>query len=939
MYIIRRLIGFGFLAAIYLICAGAYDAFIQAGTRRMPVTISISDLQKNVPGNRHLIVTGGSAVLSKAVEYYRTRHGVREANSEIYFIPIQDSALPASASTIPPLLLKLSKEQADKIKSQGGFDGSRIEGVRMTHWDLESKAKDYLVTSFGNSGVERMIILDYERQVVGIWRGLGQLFGGFVLLGALAFASAKLDETQPVHKKPPPLPSSPTRQPVAVPKTAERSSSNRKRTAVFVIGIAIVLLLCIALLSSWKDLPLKSRITIGDDWRDWELPIRIGDTIESVRNRLGQQSYDGNRLVDEYEKAHHLGGYGQDAERQKSAAEGTVTLYWQDKGISVYFQNGRTKDITVYTKDRPERENDVRMRKYDGPIIAGVTAADHLDDLLRKFGRPAEVSDFDRNQKDYLWRRKNYVITTRIAMEDLVTTGLPFKAHEMEGVLSVDDIAPYLQSERDKQLKEEALRKEKSLVAITGAPLTPKEIFQKYSGRVVEVQAFDSRRRIVSTGTGLMWRGDEVLTNCHIIEKARAIKIRQGTETKDVFFASMGLLGKLSHFSSEQDWVQLFLSNARNLPPVASTTETPEVGENVTVIGNPERLTNSLSTGIVAGIREVDGNKWIQITAPISPGSSGSPVFDSKGRLIGLATMMLIDGQNLNFATPVSQITAGIAVEIKPGVTPFKTIATDKEFERKKQALTSRRHTPEEIKAFAEEFGGKYPDPEDKAQIFYAIADAYEAQGEFRNAAKILQQKKQKLGTELEDYSRIADLLNEAGDSVAMKRELREGIIAGIRKFSKEHLPDSRETAVTVAFMFDKLQDREGAAHWFDMHLALLGPSTAEWALSNPLFNFPKWYQTERAARDKIETDVDRLAPKDAEAYIDSLRQRWRLQVEKEVVALLQSWGLTDEKGKELLRIGIDSIPAAYWEEQIRPRLNEDQWLLLRAKLDERKSL
>src|SRR6202040_796483 len=101
-----------------------------------------------------------------------------------------------------------------------------------------------------------------------------------------------------------------------------------------------------------------------------------------------------------------------------------------------------------------------------------------------------------------------------------------------------------------------------------------------------------------------------------------------------------------------------------------------------------------------------------QITAPISPGSSGSPVFDSKGRLIGLATMMLLDGQNLNFVTPIGQITAGVAVETKPVITPFKTIANDKTVERKKQALTSGRHTPEEIKEFAEEFGSKYSDPE-----------------------------------------------------------------------------------------------------------------------------------------------------------------------------------------------------------------------------------
>ncbi|HWX15578.1 MAG TPA: serine protease [Chthoniobacterales bacterium] len=935
MYVLRRFIGIGFLVAIYLIIAGGYDAFIQGTARQNPETISIPELQKNLPTNRHLIVTGGTAVVAKAVEYYQTRHGVRVPNSEIYFIPIQDSSLPPSASAIPPLLVKMTKDQLDKVKVQGGLESSRIEGVRMTHWDLESKAKDYLVASFGNSGVEKMVVLDYQRQVVGIWRGMGQILGGFVLLGALMLASAKLNQPRPTPQTS--LPPSPSRAtPPPLSKTGH-VGSGRKRMVFVVVGGAIALLLCVILFSNenWREL-LATRLTAQwDDWRDWQLPVRIGDSLEAVRTKLGQESYDGNRVMDKYEKQHHLGGYGHDIDRQKLAAEGTITLIWQDKGLAVYFQNGRARSITASTTDRPERDNDERMRKYDGPIIAGVTAADRLEGLLAKLGKPSEVTEFNPNDKDYLWRRKDYVITTRIALKDLVTTGLPFKTHEMEGEITLVDIAPFLQAERDKQLQAEALQKEKALIAITGATLTPKEIFQKYSGRVVEVQTLDSRGTVVSTGTGFMWRGDEILTNCHIIEKARALKVRRGADTEGAFFASYGITGRFSHFSFEQDWAQLFLSNSHDLPPVVSAPETPEVGENVTVIGNPERLTNSLSTGIVAGIRQVEGNSWIQITAPISPGSSGSPVFDSKGRLIGLATMMMIDGQNLNFATAIGQIAAGVAVETKPGITPFRTIANDKTFERKKQALITGSHTPEEIKTFAEEFGSKYSDPEDKGQIFYAVADAYEAQGQFRNAVKMMQLKMERFGTDLDDYSRIADLLEETGDVVAMKRDLREGITSGIRKFAKEHLPDSRDTAATVAYMFDKLQDREGAARWFDIHLALLLPDIAEWSLPR----LPKWYQSERAAREKIETDADRLTPKDADAYIDSLRERWRSQVEKETVGLLHSWGLSEEKAKQMLRMGIDSIPASYWEEQIRPRLTPDQWLLLREKLDERKSL
>lgn len=194
--------GLGVLVAIFLICTGAYDAFIQAGARQTPETISISELPKNVPNNRHLIVTGGSAVPSKAVEYYRTRHGVRITGSEIYFIPIQDSSLASSVSASPPVLVKMTNEQFQKIKAAGGFESSRIEGIRMTTWDLESKAKEYLVNSFGNAAVEKMVILDYQHDIVGLWRGLGQSLAGFVLLGGLLFASATIARPRSVADKP-----------------------------------------------------------------------------------------------------------------------------------------------------------------------------------------------------------------------------------------------------------------------------------------------------------------------------------------------------------------------------------------------------------------------------------------------------------------------------------------------------------------------------------------------------------------------------------------------------------------------------------------------------------------------------------------------------------------------------------------------------------------
>ena len=83
----------------------------------------------------------------------------------------------------------------------------------------------------------------------------------------------------------------------------------------------------------------------------------------------------------------------------------------------------------------------------------------------------------------------------------------------------------------------------------------------------------------------------------------------------------------------------------------------PQEGESIVVIGNPFGLEGSVTNGIVSAVREIPGyGKIIQITAPISPGSSGSPVVNMLGQVIGVATLQAAEGQSLNFAVPSERI-------------------------------------------------------------------------------------------------------------------------------------------------------------------------------------------------------------------------------------------------------------------------------------------
>ena len=116
--------------------------------------------------------------------------------------------------------------------------------------------------------------------------------------------------------------------------------------------------------------------------------------------------------------------------------------------------------------------------------------------------------------------------------------------------------------------------------------------------------------------------------------------------------------GLLSCQGRERDLVILKISGGGAPTLTFGNSEMVQVGQTVYAAGNPQGLEGTFSQGIVSSIRELGTDKLLQITAPISPGSSGGPVLNSKGQVIGVSVATFRGGQNLNFAIPSDYLKA-----------------------------------------------------------------------------------------------------------------------------------------------------------------------------------------------------------------------------------------------------------------------------------------
>lgn len=185
------------------------------------------------------------------------------------------------------------------------------------------------------------------------------------------------------------------------------------------------------------------------------------------------------------------------------------------------------------------------------------------------------------------------------------------------------------------------------------------ELVRRVKPSVVAIATYDAQGEALMTGSGFFVRAGQVVTNLHVIRGSQRSEIKT-LDGKGKVYPVNGILA----IDEDGDLALLSVAMPADRPRATElATALPDEGEQIVVIGNPLKLEGSVTDGIVSAVREVPNvGKIIQITAPVSHGNSGSPVFNLKGQVVGVVTVKVTNGQNINLAIGANRV-----AQLRPG--------------------------------------------------------------------------------------------------------------------------------------------------------------------------------------------------------------------------------------------------------------------------------
>ena len=195
-------------------------------------------------------------------------------------------------------------------------------------------------------------------------------------------------------------------------------------------------------------------------------------------------------------------------------------------------------------------------------------------------------------------------------------------------------------------------------ISISSGQETLPAMIKRIEPSIVVIFTYNREGTLLGQGTGFFISKDgDVVTNFHVLQGASRADVKM---SDGKIYPVKEVLGE----DKIGDLIRISVDVPKStVHPLSLSTSVPEVGERVVVMGTPLGLEKTVSDGIVSAVRDIpEFGKIIQVTAPISSGSSGSPVINMNGEVIGVVTFFVLSGQNLNFAIPgerIAQLTPG----------------------------------------------------------------------------------------------------------------------------------------------------------------------------------------------------------------------------------------------------------------------------------------
>jgi tetratricopeptide (TPR) repeat protein len=183
--------------------------------------------------------------------------------------------------------------------------------------------------------------------------------------------------------------------------------------------------------------------------------------------------------------------------------------------------------------------------------------------------------------------------------------------------------------------------------------LNAEQIYSKINNAVATIYTFDANGKILSQGSGVVLNDKGwVVTNYHVFAGAEKIVVKH--QEKVVEYT------KIVGLDVEKDILILQIKDNTFQSIKIGNSDSLKVGQKIYAIGSPMGFENTMTEGIISGLRhyEKENKNFIQISAAISPGSSGGAIVNNKGELIAISTSTITEAQNLNFAIPVNDVLA-----------------------------------------------------------------------------------------------------------------------------------------------------------------------------------------------------------------------------------------------------------------------------------------